>query len=61
MTTIKAASRHDLSALLQVRTILERGESCVVEFTTYEVGKPSSVSFTPADLKAVYYKIIVSM
>ena len=61
MTTIKAHSRHDIAALVEVRRLLEQGESCCVEFNTYEVGKPASVYFTPADLKAVYYKIIVSM
>lgn len=57
MTIIKAASRHDMSALIQVRKCLETGQSCRVEFNTYEVGKPASVDFTPADLKAVYYRI----
>lgn len=61
MTTIRAQSRYDLSALVEVRRVLERGESCCVEFNTYEVGKPASVYFTPADLKAVYYRLIVAV
>ena len=60
MTTIPARNRHDLDALVEVRKALERGESCRVEFSVAEVGKPAFVEFTPADLKAVYYKLIVS-
>ena len=61
MTIIRAKSRHDLSALIQVRECLERGFNCVVEFEVHEVGKPASVQFTPADLEAVCYKLIVSV
>lgn len=61
MITINADSRFDLGALKEVRRTLERGESCRVEFRTYEVGKPSFAEFHPHDLKAVYYKLIVSV
>lgn len=61
MTTIKARSRHDLSALVEVRKCLERGEDCIVDFEVPEVGKPASVQFTPADLQQVCYKLIVSV
>lgn len=61
MVTIHAASRFDLGALKEVRRTLERGEPCRVEFRTYEVGKPSFAEFHPHDLKAVYYKLIVSV
>jgi hypothetical protein len=60
MTTIPARDRHDLGALVEVRKALERSESCRVEFAIAEVGKPAFVEFTPADLKAVYYRLIVS-
>lgn len=62
MTTIKAQSRYDLAALVEVRKALEAGAEVVtVEFAVHEVGKPSTVQFTPADLTAIYYKLIVSM
>lgn len=61
MTIIKAESRHDLSALTEVRKYLERGFNCRVEFALHEVGKPDFVEFTPADLKAVYYRLICSV
>lgn len=62
MVTIQAQSRYDLAALVEVRKTLEAGAEVVtVEFAVHEVGKPSSVQFTPADLKAIYYKLIVSM
>jgi hypothetical protein len=60
MTTIPARDRHDLGALVEARKALERGESCRVEFAIAKVGKPAFVEFTPADLKAVYYRLIVS-
>jgi hypothetical protein len=61
VTTIPAKSRHDLDALVEVRKVLERGEPCRVEFAIAEVDKPAHVDFTPADLKAVCYKLIVSV
>jgi hypothetical protein len=61
MTIIPARDRHDLAALVEVREALERGESCRAEFARHLLqGKPAFVEFTPADLKAVYYKLIVS-
>lgn len=62
MQVICAKSSYDLAALVEVRKALEAGAEVVtVEFAMHEVGKPSTVQFTPADLKAVYYKLIVSM
>lgn len=62
MTTIHAASRYDLAALVEVRKALEAGAEVVtVEFAVHEVGKPSTVQFTPADLKTIYYRLIVSV
>jgi len=61
MTTIQAASRNDLAALVKVREVLERGESCLVEFALVEEGKPSFAVFTPSNLAAVYSKITYSM
>ncbi len=59
--TVIAMSRHDMSALIEVRKGLEQGHDVTVAFQVYEAGKPDFVVFTPRDLKAVIWKITCSM